>query len=384
MKRAVLGGCAVGLSTGWNVANIGAIPSHLADSYDVSLAVVGLFTTALFVTHLSMQIPGGRAADRFGARNTALVGLVITVAFNALALVAPEPALAIVARALIGIGTGLGFIAGSAYVRESGGSPFAQGLYGGVGLAGGGLALAVISQLDGWLGWRAPFWTALVVGAAGLALIATSPPDPRQARAERDLDVPAGMLRDRRLYRLAVLYGASLGLSLVIGNWVVELLERNGGVEKGTAGAVGAFTLLLGVVTRPLGGWILRERAQAMRMSVAGALAAGAAGTALLAAAQPLAVAALGAVLIGLAAGIPFSPAFTGAALVRPDAPGAAVGMVNGAASLVVIAGTPLLGLTFRLPGDGPIGFVVVAALWLVALALLPTDHDMGVRGSAA
>ena len=41
MRHAVLGGCAVGLATGWNVANIGAIPSQLADSYDVSLAVVG-------------------------------------------------------------------------------------------------------------------------------------------------------------------------------------------------------------------------------------------------------------------------------------------------------------------------------------------------------
>ena len=62
-----------------------------------SLAVVGLFTTALFVTHLAMQIPGGRAADRFGARRAGLVGLFIIIAFNGLALVAPEPALAIVA-----------------------------------------------------------------------------------------------------------------------------------------------------------------------------------------------------------------------------------------------------------------------------------------------
>jgi MFS family permease len=364
------------------VANIGAIPSHLARSYDVSLAVVGLFTTALFVTHLAMQIPGGRAADRFGARRTALAGLAVTIAFNGLALVAAEPALAIAARGLTGIGTGLAFVAGSAYVRESGGSPFAQGLFGGVGLAGGGVALGVVSQLDGWLGWRAPFWTALVVGVAGLVVLLTAPADHPRVATERELGVPAGLLRDRRLYRLAVLYGASLGLSLVVGNWVVELLERNGGVAKGTAGAVGALTLLLGIVTRPLGGWILRERPLAARASVAASLAAGAAGTALLAVAEPIAVAVLGALLIGLAAGIPFAPAFTGASLVRPDAPAAAVGMVNGAASLVAIAGAPLLGVTFSLPGDGRIGFAVVAALWLVALALLPSQHALGVRPS--
>lgn len=374
MRHAVLGGCALGLATGWNVANLGAIPSELADAYGVSLAVVGLFTTALFVTHLAMQIPGGRAADRFGARRAGLVGLTITVAFNAVALIAPEPALAFTARALIGVGTGLSFVAGSAYVRESGGSPFAQGLFGGVGLGGGGLALAVVSQLDHW---RAPYWTALAIGAAGLVVLATAPGDrPRARRA----DVRATILRDRRLYRLAVLYGASLGLSLVIGNWVVELLDRNGGVDKGTAGVVGGLTLLLGIVTRPLGGWILRERPTRMRVATGASLAAGAVGTALLVVAEPLALAALGGILVGLAAGIPFAPAFTGAALLRPDAPAAAVGMVNGAASLVAIAGTPLLGLTFSLRGDGRIGFAVVAALWLVALALLPSEHDLGVR----
>ncbi len=384
MRRAVFGGCAAGLATGWNVANIGAIPSHLARTYGVGLAVVGLFTTALFVTHLAMQIPGGRAADRFGARRAALVGLAITVAFNGLALVAAEPALALVARALTGIGTGLAFVAGSAYVRESGGSPFAQGLFGGVGLAGGGVALAVVSQLDGWLGWRAPFWTALVVGAGGLAVLLAAPPEPRRVRAERELDVPAGILRDSRLYRLAVLYAASLGLSLVVGNWVVELLHRNADVAKGTAGAVGALTLLLGIVTRPLGGWILRERPESMRAAVGASLAAGAAGTALIAVADPLGVAVGGAVLIGLAAGIPFAPAFTGAALARPDAPAAAVGLVNGAASLVAIGGAPLLGLTFSLPGDGRIGFAVVSGLWLLALALLPSRHDLAVRPAAA
>jgi predicted MFS family arabinose efflux permease len=96
-------------------------------------------------------------------------------------------------------------------------------------------------------------------------------------------------------------------------------------------------------------------------------------GTALLAVADPLAVAVVGAILIGLAAGIPFAPAFTGAALVRPDAPGAAVGLVNGAASLVAIAATPLLGLTFSLPGDGRIGFVAIGVL--AALAALATPR---------
>jgi predicted MFS family arabinose efflux permease len=86
----------------------------------------------------------------------------------------------------------------------------------------------------------------------------------------------------------------------------------------------------------------------------------------------------LGSLLVGLGAGIPFSPAFTGAALARPDAPGAAVGVVNAAANFVVLVGTPLVGLTFSLEGEGRLGFVALAVLWLAALAVLPSRRTLG------
>jgi hypothetical protein len=140
---------------------------------------------------------------------------------------------------------------------------------------------------------------------------------------------------------------------------------------------------VLGVVTRPLGGWILHVHPLRVRTAVGASLLAGAAGTGLLAVAEPPAVAAAGAALVGLAAGIPFAPAFTGAALIRPDAAAAAVGLVNGAASVVAIAATPLLGLSFSLPGGGRSGFAAVAALWLVAFALLPQAGRLGVTTRA-
>jgi NNP family nitrate/nitrite transporter-like MFS transporter len=189
---------------------------------------------------------------------------------------------------------------------------------------------------------------------------------------------------ERRLYRLAVLYAASLGLSILVGNWVVTLLHRNGDLSKSTAGLVGALTLVLGIATRPLGGWILHERPRWVRAAVAGSLVAGALGTVALAVSKPIGLAVVGAALIGLAAGIPFAPSFTGAALARPDAPGAAVGFVNSAAALVTLVGTPLVGLTFSAPGDGRLGFAVIAVGWLVALALLPSAQRLGVRGISA
>jgi NNP family nitrate/nitrite transporter-like MFS transporter len=384
VRLAVAGGCAAGLASGWNVGNIGAVATQLSTSYGVGLATVGLFTTALFVTHLLFQVPAGRASDRHGERRVALVGLAIIVCFNALALIGPYPALAVVARTLVGVGTGLAFVSGSAYVRVQGGSPFAQGLFGGVALGGGGLALAIVPSVEDAIGWRAPWVTAIVVGAAGLVILAAAPKDVARKRTARPETTPAGVMRERRLYRLAVLYAASLGLSIVVGNWVVTLLHRNGGLSKSTAGLVGALTLVLGVATRPLGGWILHERPRWVRAAVAGSLVAGALGTVALTVSKPIGLAVVGAALIGLAAGIPFAPSFTGAALMRPDAPAAAVGFVNGAAAFVTLVGTPLIGLTFSLPGDGRLGFAILAAGWLVALLALPSKTQLGVRVATA
>src|SRR5207245_290662 len=69
-------------------------------------------------------------------------------------------------------------------------------------------------------------------------------------------------------------------------------------------------------------------------------LAAGAAGCALLASPAPPAALALGAVVVGLAAGLPFAPAINRAQTLRRDAPAAAVGVVNGFANLVILVTT--------------------------------------------
>ncbi|HYY76683.1 MAG TPA: MFS transporter, partial [Gaiellaceae bacterium] len=150
----------MGLAVGWNITNVGAVAEPLAGAYGIGLGVVGLFTTSLFLVHALVQIPGGRRADRHGARPVALAALVLMAAGNGLLLAAPDPILGITLRALVGLGTGVAFVAGSDYVRAAAGGPVAQGVFGGSAMAGGGLALAVVPALHGALEWRAPFATA--------------------------------------------------------------------------------------------------------------------------------------------------------------------------------------------------------------------------------
>jgi predicted MFS family arabinose efflux permease len=122
--------------------------------------------------------------------------------------------------------------------------------------------------------------------------------------------------------------------------------------------------LLLGVISRPLGGRLL-ARPDVVRAS----FLVGGAAIAVLAVGRPLPLTVIAAAVVGLAAGVPFAWAFAGAQRLRPDAPAAAVGTVNLAATIVILLGTPLLGLTFSLPGDGRVGFVVCALLFAAAAA---------------
>ncbi len=389
--RATAGGCALGFAVGWNISNVGAIADTMSVDYGVALATVGLFTTALFVVHAALQIPAGRAVDRLGARRIGFASLTVISVANLFALIAPDPALAIGTRALAGLGTALGFVAGIDYVRSHGGSPFAQGLYGGIALAAGGVALAVVPQLVGALEWRAAYWSALAVAVAGFLALAFGPSDrhrskpaPSPTHAEDGSVERPSLLRDRRLYRLCLLYAASFGLSVILGNWVVTLLERGGDYSNARAGLVGSLILVAGVVSRPMGGWALRRYPDRIRPILAASFACAAAGTLILTAAGPPAVSAIGALVLGLAAGIPFAASFSAAARVRPDAPAAAIAMVNMAANILIVAGTPLVGLSFSLPGDGRIGFLAATAIWLLAVLVVPAVRELDPEARSA
>jgi MFS family permease len=343
---------------GFNIANIGAVADRIGGAYGIGLGVVGLFTTGLFLTHAASQVPMGRLCDRFGPRLVGCTGLLIVAGASAAALGWRETWFAIGMRTVAGIGTAGAFVGGSDYVRATIGSPVAQGFYGAVSVAAGGLALALVPL---WPGWRAPFAAAAIVAGVGALIVAVSPREPVRAAVKRGLT-----LRDRRLVPLAVMHSASFGLSVVIGNWVVTLLQRSGGESEHVAGLVGALVLFVGVVSRPLGGRFIDRPNVVAASFVVGGIAIGA-----LAAARPLPLALVAAAAAGFAAGIPFAPSFAGAQRLRPDAPGAAIGAVNMAAAVVILVGTPILGLTFSLPGGARAGFIAIGILYaLTALVV--------------
>jgi MFS family permease len=363
---------------------VGPAAEVVSHAYGVRLGTIGFLTTALFVTHLAMQIPGGKLVDQRGARDLATVALAVIALGNVLALLVGSFAIGLVGRLIVGIGTGIGFVAGSDYIRATVGSASAQGLYGAAGVGGGGLAIAVVPLATPLLDWRAPYVIALICACAVLVCLPFAPRD--RSRGEPSRRSARGTTRDivgdRRLYPLAVAHTASFGLSVIAGNWAVSLLQHDG-YGRRLAGVVAALTLLGGLVTRPLGGRALQRWHERAALLLGASMVAGAVGTVLLLLDIPLPARVTGASLLGLAAGIPFAAVFAGAQAIRRDSPGAAIGFINSCATLLIALGTPLVGVTFSLPGHGRAGFVAIAVLWaLAAFAVRPSKLPVVPRAA--
>jgi MFS family permease len=286
-------------------------------------------------------------------------------------------------RWLLGFGVGAGFVAGSIWITEDarGRSALGQGLFGGVSLAGAGVALAVVPALKGALGWQSPYWTGLAVAAAGLVLAWLGAGAARRAE-EHEMTLLRRLLGNRLIARLGVVHSASFAFSVIAGNWVVTLLTRHLDLSDGSAGVVGGMTLVLGIVGRPAGGWTVRRFPQLTYVVIVGSLVVGGLAMLALSLSSSLALDALAAAVLGLAAGVPFGACVNAAARTFPRAPGEAVGAMNLYAVTAVIVGTPLVGATFSLPGGGRIGFAALAALAAASVLAVPAATFRATAGS--
>ena len=322
---AVVAGVVVGCFLTWNVTNVGAVADPLAATCSVSLAAIGLLTTALFVTHLAAQLPAGIWSDRYGAR---AVALCMSRRDRGEPRPAPERRLRGRDRRPARRRARLrcGFVAG--FDLDAGGRR--RHLLGRLRRrddGGRGLALMILPALTDAADWQAPYWTGPrpCAGRDTARL--------RRRRARPVGRAAHGILRDARLLRRDSPGGdvRARGDRGQLGRDAPRARRD----ERFRGRLLGGLVLLAGIVTRPVGG-AARRAGPGRRQMVAGSLVAASAGAFLLAAGGPLWVSGLGALALGLAAGLPFAAIFDAAQRTRPDAPGAAVALVNGCAVLTI------------------------------------------------
>ena len=343
-RAAVACACAIGFAVSANYTNHAPLVGTLARQFGFSQTLAGLLTTGIFITHAAMQVPGGHLVDRFGSRRVMIYALAWVALGNFTIAFSGAYWQLLAWKIFTGIGTGTCFVAGARYIHEGLAGPrlhLAQGFYGGSLLLGSGFVILAVPRISLWAGWRVAFLvSATVAVCAWIVWMAISPPVPSVAHARGNW---RGMLLAPQLWLLGLMQMSSFGLAIVVGAWIITLLVSTLHVPAATAGLIGSFVLLLGIVIRPLGG-VLRQHI-GMRALLTASFLASAAGCFMLAAgwnSLPLAVAAV--LLIGTGCGLPYAALFTRAASLFPGRAAAAMGLVNMLGNLMILVGAPLVG----------------------------------------
>ncbi|MER5495853.1 MULTISPECIES: MFS transporter [unclassified Streptomyces] len=147
----------------------------IAGSVGVSVAAAASTVTAYTLVYALTAPFLGAVSDRFGRRPTILAGTLLFLLGNALAAVAGNLTVLVVARVVGALGAALAGPSIWAHIAETAPAPV-RGRAVGLGMAlfsaGQVLGVPAGSFLAGWGGWRASFWalTALTAASAPLLL----------------------------------------------------------------------------------------------------------------------------------------------------------------------------------------------------------------------
>ncbi len=344
---------------------------------------VGLLSTALFTAYLAVTVATAGLADRVPPKRLVAGGLALSLLGTAVFAWSPFYAAAIAAKMLQGAGSALSFVSAARYVAGLYGprrSHFALGLYGGGFPLGSALALLVMPTLAGALGgWRGAFWVEAAAIAAVLLLWLG-------ARAVAGVPTPGGMrdaLRCRNCWWTFVQHAAGFGLALSSGTWITVYLLREFALPLALSGMLGSLLLLIAVVARPVGGLLVAREHVATRIVMRSGTSAIVIGVALLAVpGRPLALALLGAVLVGVGVGLPYAAVFNTAAASLPRSPGAAQGLAAIGGTTGAMVGAPAMGYAVQTYGFWAAWLFVgaIAGLALAATFLMRGEEELGVR----
>jgi len=345
----------------------------------------GLLSTALFGVSVITALTTSGLADRFGPKRLVGAALALSVAGSALFGLAPGYGGLLLAKAVDGFASALGFVAGARYVAgmyRDDRSHFGLGLYGAGYPLGSAAALLVMPTLGVAFGWRGAFAFSGAFVAATLALWYLAPSVPTITRS-------AGMpsaLRCANCWWTSLQHAAGFGLAIASGTWITVYLLREFALPLELSGVLGSSLLLLAVVARPVGGVLVARRLLPTRVVMRLADFLVIAGVALLALpGRPLALALAGALVLGLGVGLPYAPVFNTAAASLPRAPAAAQGLAAVGGTAGVMVGAPVMGFAVQTWGFvAAWAFVgAVAAAALAGTLVMRGEEELATNAAA-
>jgi predicted MFS family arabinose efflux permease len=193
----VFGSFALGYAMSYALRSVNAVAAPaLQAEFGLSNAQLGSLTAAYFLGFSLMQLPLGVWLDRFGARPTHAVLLVVATVGCAIYAAAPSSTALWIGRLLIGIGVSGALMAAMKGYRFWFGDARQQPLVALMLVAGSAGALSSTVPVE-WMvrvaGWRSVFWLAAVLlGIAAIAVWCLLPRDEEQVRGRSTQGLWAG------------------------------------------------------------------------------------------------------------------------------------------------------------------------------------------------
>jgi MFS family permease len=352
-----------------NYTNHAPLMPALTETFGFSLALAGLLTTGIFLTHAAMQIPGGHLADRLGPRPIVTAALAVVCVGNFGIAFSTAYWHLLFWKVFVGFGTGSCFVAGARYIAGSFSGRrlnLAQGLYGGSILLGSGFVIFGVSRVAAAFDWRGAFViTAGVAAVSWILWVIAAPSPPFSAQPAGSF---RGLLSDFQLWLLGLVQMASFGLVIVVSTWITVFLQRDLSLSQSRAGLLGSIALLLGIVMRPLGGVMVQRMGVkrllqlSLGLNVVGCLLLARAGGSL-----GQVIAAI--VVLGIGSGLPYAALFVHAAVLYPGRAGAAMGFVNMLGIAMILVAPPLIGQMAEWTGSFQAGFLSLGLFSLIGCA---------------
>lgn len=269
------------LIMGGFVATITAPASVLplaVDALGVTKARASLLVSAVFLTWVILQVPGGILLDRVDNRRAIILAtawLLLTTLWSYLAPTFPQ---ILLARALTGAAGVLIFV-GGVHLLEHVVPEDAQALATGVFVAsppmGVALSQSTASRLAALGDWRTPILAYTGVIALGLlVLLATlrRPVEPQGPPA-----TPQDVLRALRAPGVLLVSLAGLSTYFIwtyLNTWMPTYGTEVVGVGLVAAGAASALVPIAGIAARPTGGWLAQHLPGSLTRIIAGAFLA--------------------------------------------------------------------------------------------------------------